>query len=109
MGQVHFLPVDEVRVINDLITNYEEGRMMLAGKKYNVSPSGHYAEIGETAFWKPTLLNCNLGALIAVGFSMVCSRGIAVRQFFVYKFGKTAICRFAGNFIFLQIGKNIQN
>ncbi|CCD69566.1 F-box domain-containing protein [Caenorhabditis elegans] len=65
MGQVHFLPVDEVRVINDLITNYEEGRMMLAGKKYNVSPSGHYAEIGETAFWKPTLLNCNLGALIA--------------------------------------------
>ncbi|KAF1752487.1 hypothetical protein GCK72_019042 [Caenorhabditis remanei] len=65
IAQVHFLPVDETRVINNLVTNYEEGRIMMAGKKYNVSPMGHFASIGVTSFWKPSLLACNLGALIA--------------------------------------------
>ncbi|UMM33932.1 hypothetical protein L5515_007229 [Caenorhabditis briggsae] len=65
VANVYFLPIDETRVFNPLVTNYEEGRMMMAEKTYNVAPSGHLARLGPTTFWKPSLLNCNLGALIA--------------------------------------------
>ncbi|EGT31072.1 hypothetical protein CAEBREN_16376 [Caenorhabditis brenneri] len=64
-AQVHFLPIDETRIISDLVTNWQSGRLMMAGKKYNIVPMGHFAEIGQIAFWKPSLLECNLGALIS--------------------------------------------
>uniref|UniRef100_A0A1I7SYA9 FBA_2 domain-containing protein n=1 Tax=Caenorhabditis tropicalis TaxID=1561998 RepID=A0A1I7SYA9_9PELO len=53
------------RIIGELNTNWQSGRMMLAGKRYNIVPTGHYADIGKITFWKPSLLECNLGALIS--------------------------------------------